>query len=493
MTVVYARFSSDRQNETSIDAQVRACQEYASKNGLRITKEYIDEAVSGKGSAVQKRLAYQRMLRDAKLGKFHTILIHKWDRVGRNLFEHVMLSKRLEEYGVKIIAAGQDFGDSKEGRMMTSIQWIMSEYYIDNLSEETRKGLKEIALKGLHTGGLPPFGYDIVDQGYTINPIEAPWVQKMFNAAINREGYTQLIKEMAEAGITGKRGKPIKGPQINEILHNEKYTGVYLYTPVQAKKRADRRLKVNAIRIEGVIPQIVSPEVWKEVQKIMSERRQNSKVNYRCSGLVYCGNCGAKMHVITSRSKGHEYHYYCCSNHCGQKTVSVEKVDRLANIVIQRFLSPENVQAISDEMQLYANDEETMIREFEKTRKEKLDQLHEKKQNLMANLASGLLNDTVAALVNEELVKIDKDIKKTETLEPLRDYNPQLIKGWMNKLLMASEDELPKMLIERIEIKNNKATIRSIIASLLGEYGCGGSTSNRLATLRNFIESILSL
>ena len=151
--------------------------------------------------------------------------------VARNLGEHVNLEKRLKDNRVELIAVAQDFGISAEAKIMRTLMWSLSEYYIDNLSSEVRKGQRETALKGLHNGGCAPFGYDVVNKRYVINELEAGYVRKIFDAAANREGFTAIIQELADAGITGKRGKPIKYTQIYEMLRNEKYTGVYTFSP----------------------------------------------------------------------------------------------------------------------------------------------------------------------------------------------------------------------------------------------------------------------
>ena len=70
--VIYARFSSDKQTEDSIEAQVRACREYAARNGLSIVEVYTDEAISGKGSKTAQRRQYQRLLRDLSLIHIYT-------------------------------------------------------------------------------------------------------------------------------------------------------------------------------------------------------------------------------------------------------------------------------------------------------------------------------------------------------------------------------------------------------------------------------------
>ena len=175
--------------------------------------------------------------------------------------------------------------------------WALSEYYIDNLSDEVKKGHKENALKAIHNGGVPPFGYDVVDGHYVINELEAGYVRRLFSAAANRAGYVEILAEMERDGILGKRGRPVRYTQVYEMLHNEKYTGVYIYSPKMPKDRAGRRERPDAIRIEGAVPQIINREEWDMVQRVMRGKRQvGTKAHYLCSGLVYCGKCGAKMH-----------------------------------------------------------------------------------------------------------------------------------------------------------------------------------------------------
>ena len=227
--VVYARFSSDRQSEDSITAQVRACEEYAKTHDIRIIEIYKDEAISGRESKKEMRQDYLRMLQDIKKHTFDAILIHKYDRVARSLYEHVNLEMKLETEGIELIAVGQNFGSSNEAKIMRALMWSMSEYYSDNLAGETKKGHREVALKGLHNGGVAPFGYDVVSQKYVINDLEAAYVRKMYACALEHRGFKALVEEMRANGITGKRGKEINYPQIYEILRNEKYTGVCFF------------------------------------------------------------------------------------------------------------------------------------------------------------------------------------------------------------------------------------------------------------------------
>lgn len=474
--VIYARYSSDKQSEESIDAQVRACKDYAAVKGYNVIEVYADEAVSGKGSKTASRAQYQKMLRDCRKGTFETVLIHKYDRIARNVGEHVNLTAKLQEMGVELIATAQDFGNSNEAKIMRTLMWSLSEYYIDNLAAETRKGLKETALKGLHNGGCPPFGYDVVNQQYVINELEAEYVRKIFDAALNRKGYKDIITELSERGITGKRGKPIKYTQIYEMLRNEKYTGVYVYSLKQEKNRADRRTKPNAIRIENALPVIIDKAQFEEVQKIMSERKQTGKkAGYLCSGLVYC-ECGAKMHGLKSERKGHTYHYFYCSKKCGAPAVQMNEVDRAAKEYLVTLLSPENQERITKALREYKGAEKERIEDFNTILKQKIDEKQQRYDTLMQNLSSGVLPAEVVSDIGVEMKSLKEEIACLQATEPPKDYTVEQVKNWLEALKNSPDEAAIHLLIKRIDIKNKTVfNIQSTLSTVLGDIGCEGA------------------
>ena len=473
--VIYARYSSDKQTEDSIEAQLRACREYAAAHGLNVVGEYIDEAVSGKGSKTASRAGYQKMLRECGKGGFDTILIHKYDRIARSLGEHVNLASKLQSLNINLVATAQDFGTSNEAKIMRTLMWSLSEYYIDNLSSEVKKGHKETALKALHNGGYPPFGYDVVEQKYVINELEAHYVRRIFNAALDNAGYTDIIKEMSERGITGKRGKPIKYTQIYEMLRNEKYTGVYVYSPQEEHNRADRRTKPNAIRIENALPIIIDKAKFEEVQKIMNERKHvGRKSNYLCSGLVYC-SCGAKMHAVKPTKKGHTYYYYYCSAKCGAPMVRMEEVDKAAVNYLRAMLSDDNQERIMKALRAYKGAENARIADFREIIKRKISEKQKRYDTLMKNLSSGVLPAEIVSDIGEEMNSIKAEITQLESTEPPKDYTVDHIKAWLNALKNTPDDKAVRLLIERIDIKNKTDfNIQSTLKSVLRNIGCGG-------------------
>jgi len=155
---IYARFSSDNQRDESIDAQLRAIRDYAKKNDVVIVAEYVDRA---KSATTDNRPEFLQMIEDSKKGQFDVVLVHKLDRFARNRQDSIGYRMELKRYGVSLVSILEYLDESPESIILESVLEAMAEYYSKNLSREVRKGMNENALKGLHTGGLPPLGYDV--------------------------------------------------------------------------------------------------------------------------------------------------------------------------------------------------------------------------------------------------------------------------------------------------------------------------------------------
>lgn len=475
-TVAYYRYSSDRQTEDSIEAQRRACEAYAAAHGLSITSEYVDEAISGKGSQTASRTQYQKMLRDCDKGQFDTILIHKYDRVARSIGEHVNLEKKLRDKGITLIATAQDFGTTNEAKIMRTLMWALSEYYIDNLSDEVKKGHKETAFKGLHNGGVAPFGYDVVEQKYVINELEAGYVKKIFDAAANRKGFTEVIAELEAAGVTGKRGKTIKYTQIYEMLRNEKYTGVYIYSPQAGQGRTYRRTKPDAIRIENAMPTIIDKAQFEEVQRIMNERKQaGKKAGYLCSGLVYC-SCGAKMHGVWTGRAEQKYRYYYCSKKCGVPAVRMEEVDSAAIKYLHDILSLDNQLRIAKALRQYQANEKGRAKNFNGAIKKQIQDKQSQYDSFMGTLSSGALPTEVIADIGAKMKTLKDEMQALSETPMPQDFTTAQITAWLEALKAAADEKAIHLLIERIDVMQNQKTefnIQSTLKSVLGETGSG--------------------
>ena len=139
---LYGRYLSNNQREESIDAQVRAIEEYAARNGYVIVERYIDEALTG---TTDDRQSFQRMMADSKAHQWQYVIVHKLDRFARNKYDSVFHKRELKLNGVRVLSVTENLDDSPESAMLEAVLEGMAEYYSRNLSREVKKGLRENA------------------------------------------------------------------------------------------------------------------------------------------------------------------------------------------------------------------------------------------------------------------------------------------------------------------------------------------------------------
>ena len=113
--VIYARFSSDKQNEASIEGQLRECLEYAKYNGIDVIGEYIDRAVSAK---TDNRPDFQRMIKDSYKNAFDTVLVWKLDRFARNRYDSAYYKNILKKNGVRVVSAKESISQGADGILL---------------------------------------------------------------------------------------------------------------------------------------------------------------------------------------------------------------------------------------------------------------------------------------------------------------------------------------------------------------------------------------
>ena len=124
--VVYARYSSERQTEQSIEGQLRVCTDYAKRNNIVIVDTYIDRAMSGTND---NRTDFQRLLKDCSKRAWDYVLVYKLDRFSRNKYEMAMHKKTLRDNGIKLVSAMENIPDTPEGIILESLLEGMAEYY----------------------------------------------------------------------------------------------------------------------------------------------------------------------------------------------------------------------------------------------------------------------------------------------------------------------------------------------------------------------------
>ncbi|MFY9836140.1 MAG: recombinase family protein [Xanthobacteraceae bacterium] len=178
--VIYARFSSENQNVSSIADQIEICTRYITKNGWTSVAIYSDAAISG---ASRFRPGYQQLLVDLDRGLFDVVVVEALDRLGRKLADVADLHDRCTFSGITLVAV--NVGEITA--MHIGLLGIMAQLYLSDLKQKTWRGQLGRPLQGKVPGGKA-YGYDLVTAATgerQINPAEAAIVQRIFTEFAN--------------------------------------------------------------------------------------------------------------------------------------------------------------------------------------------------------------------------------------------------------------------------------------------------------------------
>ncbi len=207
----------------------------------------------------------------------------------------------------------------------------------------------------------------------------------------------------------------------------------------------------------------------------MNNRKQTGKkAGYLCSGLVYCANCGAKMHGVTTHRKEHEYKVYYCSEHCGVGTVKMDDIDSSVREYIKNLLSEENTKIITEALKKYSSNETDRVKEFNDSVAREIKEKQKQIDNYMATLGSGVLPSEIISDIGNKIVTLKEEIKGLQTAEPPKDFTVPQIQVWLQSIRSAPDDKAVRLLIERIDANKTDINIQSTLKSVLGDNGCGG-------------------
>ncbi len=401
--VIYARYSSDKQTENSIDGQLRCCRQYAEQYGYTIIGEYIDRAKSGTSD---NRPQFQQMIADSKKQSFKFVIVYRFDRFARNRVDSVIYKKELEKNGARVLSTTEHIGDGEEGAIIEAIYEAMDEAYSKRLSKITKRGMREAAMKGLCTGGNIPFGYKVENRKLVIDDASAPTVKYIFAEYASGKTKKQIADALNEKGYRRKSGKPFTINSFSYILSNRIYMGDYSLGDIKRSCPA-------------IIDQVTFDKVQTRVaagKKTMG--RKVSAVNFSLSGKLFCGHCGAAMTGDSGTSRdGTRHYYYTCHKRKKHKTCDKkrEKAEFLEYYIceqtVQFVLTPHNIQFIAEKVVEKHNAEKNtgFLRELEK-RLEAID--IEIRKNVDA-----LINTTAASamkIINDNIEKLDLQKADTE-------------------------------------------------------------------------------
>lgn len=376
---IYTRYSSDMQNDLSLEAQELRCRQAIAEREGVIVDVFSDGAKSGWSL---ERDGFMELRRAAEHGKFDAVMFWKFDRLARN-HDHVVMIKMLlrHEFGLKLYCVegfSEDEDDSPYTAMMEQMLAVFSAFYSKNLSSETKRGKHLRAFNGDYNGSIAPLGYDLLlkddvnrnrPAGLHINPRQAVIVRRAFRMYatgqysdsriahwMNQRRYMQQLR-------AGK--KPIGKEMVRDMLQNKLYTGRVPYSETLYTGSLGQGKRSNRNRkqwFDGKHAPIISDELYERCQEVrqgLSSTRRPPEVTrtYLLHDRVFCARCIAtKPETLQDVKYGkmrpgfnpkQDVAYYRCMardrgyHKCAQPAIRTNQVDEQVRQELARLVIPE--------------------------------------------------------------------------------------------------------------------------------------------------------
>ncbi len=376
---IYARYSSDMQNEISLDDQEAVCREAVGKRGGVIVGVYKDGAEHGWSL---ERNGFKRMQKAAEKDKIDALMVWKFDRLARDFEQSVIVKAFLRhEYGLKlhcVEGVSQDDDDSFYGALVEQMLAVQAAMFSRNLSTDTKRAKKQRAIRGEFNGSRAPLGFVLVTAkqateerpaGLYIDPRAAVIVRRAF-----RRYATGLYSDGAIATWMNSQRviqelradkQPINGDMIRDLLQNKVYTGRVSYAEtfyngtLGESKQSSRGRKVW---FDGKHQGFISDELFEVCLTVRAGFSRRSTVpsqhrTYLIHDRVYCAECVAtkppglmddyygKMRPFWHTTNVCAY-YRCVARRrgyepCGQGWITVEDLDDQVVAILSHLTIPE--------------------------------------------------------------------------------------------------------------------------------------------------------
>ena len=485
----------------SITNQKQILLDYAKKHSYKNTMFFVDDGISGTRF---DREAFQRMQRMAENGEISRIIVKDLSRFGREQVEAGRLTQIVyPSLGITFISIQENVNSTTgEGMEMLPFYNIFNEWYAAQTSKKIRAVWQSKAENGKRVSPTVPFGYvkDLNDkEKWLIDEPAAEVVRKIYALCLAGRGPLQIAKQLEKENIlvpsayyeSVGRTHAQKVPSdyckwdqktVVGILENRQYTGCAVnFKSTTVSYKVHKKIH-NAKEDYQIIPNmqepIISEEQWLRVQELRKHRRRPTATGRTSlfSGLVYCADCGAKMHFAAAKSLTRNQEHFRCSNYKsgrGECTVHYIRDVVLEKIVFEAISSLADFVKCHESVFLYMLAKKTnAMRQKEHKRLElaveqgtkriaEIDRLIEK---VFEQNASGILSDERFSKMLQSYEKEQKALTQEvadsrQTLEEAKQKatDLRLLLRTLREMTEINEltPTLVNSLIERIEVHNN--------------------------------------
>lgn len=378
--VIYARVSSKEQEREgfSIPAQLKLLRDYARSKLFHVTIEFIDVESAGKSG----RDDFNKMIATLRKEKEPVVLVEKTDRLYRNFKDYVV----IEELNAEVHLVKEGVVLSKDSRshdkLIHGFKVLMAKNFLDNLREETQKGMREKAEQGIWPS-TAPVGYRNVTlsngkRSIVPDPGKAHDVARLFN---DYSTGRYSLRTLPRPSWTYPQ-------HLKKLFDNPIYYGEFNW---------------KGKRYNGTHEPIVSRQLWEQCQDVMRghcRRTRTARKAFPFSGLIHCGHCGWLL--IGQLQKG-KYVYYHCKSKCPEPYVRQETLEAAFTREVERLSFPSEFIAELKEMMISsAGEQKTFQAENTKRLRQEYDRLQKRLEQAYVDKLDGRIDSDMHARLSEE-------------------------------------------------------------------------------------------
>ncbi|MBE5040587.1 recombinase family protein [Ructibacterium gallinarum] len=322
----YCRVSTDSSDQAnSFESQQRYFREYIERNpDWELTEIYADKGLSGTNT--KKRVAFQKMINDAELGKFSLILTKEVSRFARNTVDTLNYARLLKAQNIGIYFMVDNIRTlDPDAEFRLTIMASIAQEESRKTSERVKWGQKRRMEQGV-VFGRDMLGYDVIDGKMYINEKGAEIVRLIFHKFVEeKKGTYTIARELREAGYKTIRGNVMwTNTVILKAIRNEKYCGDLIqkktYTPdFLTHQKKYNKGQEDFVTMKDHHEPIISRELWQRAQEELERRSPSQEIKnkhsnrYPLSGKIFCGCCGGHFVSRTKKRKdGSRYKAWRC-------------------------------------------------------------------------------------------------------------------------------------------------------------------------------------
>lgn len=474
----YARVSTEKvEQQASIKHQEEHFEELIhSNNRWKFAGSYIDDGISG--IHADKREEFQRMLRDAKLGKIDMIITKEISRFARNTLDSIQYTRELLSYGVCVWFQNDGINtidDDSEFRL--TIMAGVAQDEIRKLSSRVKFGHAQSIKNGVVLGHRM-YGYSNNQGKLELIPEEADMVRMVFRDYASGMSTPRIEKKLWNMGYRSFKGGKISRDVIKNIIRNPKYKGYYCGGKVKVVDMFTKKQEFLPqsewimFKDDGSrVPQIIDETTWEKANAYLRERgeaiksrRTSFKNENIFTGKLFCANDGAPYWMKQHYIRGKEDVRWVCSYKIKNGAASCDSFglaeSELKEIIAELInKSSENIDSILEE---YFEILQSSIKNIPDNKNEisrlekQIDLLKQKREKILEYNLDGKISDDEFISRNKEYVKQIKqieshilEIQNTKSPEPV-EIQLSAIKEQLEKFKGVTPQDINRQIVNEL-------------------------------------------